>query len=251
VDSNHRPHDYECAPPYKARGQAGIAGREIPANEQLKAEVGWPRAAACFCARGPLVDPARCAVNVPPVARACPGGEPVSDGRDRCDRLRIVGSVFHRARLDTRPRWTSRESTAARVHSCIADVSGRPTARRAYASSSSTAGGDRVPARVPSSGDWRSERGHTPKRGDCSVRREAALPARALVCRPRRQQRPARRAFACASLRTSDVWPGSALAEVIEDESAEDFRLKRREMPRLRDDDDPRLAQLLCEHLGS
>jgi hypothetical protein len=137
VDSNHRPHDYECAPPYKARGQAGIAGREIPANEQLKAEVGWPRAAACFCARGPLVDPARCAVNVPPVARACPGGEPVSDGRDRCDRLRIVGSVFHRARLDTRPRWTSRESTAARVHSCIADVSGRPTARRAYASSSS------------------------------------------------------------------------------------------------------------------
>ncbi len=49
------------APPCERRIRVGSRGREIPAKRPTQPSVGWRGAAACFRARGPVVDPARCA----------------------------------------------------------------------------------------------------------------------------------------------------------------------------------------------
>jgi hypothetical protein len=69
------------APPYKARGQAGTAGREIPARRPFRRTSWSPDGSARIRAGGPVVDPRRGAPT-PAAAPRSPGRGPPR--RSRC-----------------------------------------------------------------------------------------------------------------------------------------------------------------------
>src|SRR5687767_8903466 len=60
------------APPCERRSSVSTRGEEIPAKRTIQAEARCPGAAACYRARGPVVEPARraCSTNRPDLARS-------------------------------------------------------------------------------------------------------------------------------------------------------------------------------------